>query len=638
MIKLTNINKTIGNAKILKDINLEIKRGEFVAILGKSGSGKSTLLNILGTNDNASSGTYELDGHRIDLLDLDEKALIRQKYLGFVFQKYHLLAHLNVLENVALPCIYRGVNKQDRENAAILMLDKLGLKDKVKSKISQLSGGQQQRVSIARALVNNANIILADEPTGALDSKSGVMVMEILKNLHRQGKTIILVTHDEELSKYASRRIFIEDGKILKDEVFNTTIYELSEEISLKSSAFLKFVNNIKENIIMSLINIKNNKLRSFLTILGLIISTMAIILTTALGNGSKENTLKEISSLGTNTITLFKGHKIGDRDSFRLKKLTLSDAKLLENFNFVDYVGIESVLGGKSAVYQGINADVEIRGVLKNYLLIQGKDVDNGRFFTDIDINEARNVCVIDKNAQETFFKDIDPIGKVIIANNIPLKVVGVVEKGSDFSRSFDINIYVPFTTLYKKFTGSDEVRMIKIKLKDGADTVLAETQLKNTLAIKRGEDSIVSFNSDEIKQTIEKMANSATLLIACIAAIAMLVGGIGVMNIMLVIIKERTKEIGLKLAIGAKGGDIGFGFLCEALILCVFGAVLGAVMSFGIVHIFNNLGLEFVMIVDTLTVILGLVSPVVVGVVFGYFPARSASKLTPAKALADD
>lgn len=637
MIKLENVSKSIGNATILKDVNLHINRGEFVAILGKSGSGKSTLLNIIGTNDDISSGKYELDGIRVDLLNGDEKADIRQKYLGFVFQKYHLLSHLNVLENVAMPCIYSGVSKVLRERVAKDMLERLGLGDKIKSKIGELSGGQQQRVSIARALVNNASIILADEPTGALDSKSGIVVMDILKSLHKMGKTIILVTHDEELSKYANRRIIIEDGKIIKDEILKVEIYEPQIEQKPKSGAFQKFINSVKENVLMSFVNIKNNKLRSFLTILGLIISTTAVISTTALGNGSKEDILKEINYLGTNTITLFKGHKIGDRESHRLKKLTLDDAKILEKFSFVDYVGVNGQLGGKSAVYKGVNADVEIVGVLENYLLIQGKNINNGRFFNSFDIKDARNVCVIDQNAKDTFFKNINPVGESIIVAGIPLKIIGVVEKGSEFSRSFDINIYIPFTTLYKKFSGKDEVRMITIKLKDDADSALAETQLKNTLAIKRGEDSIVSLNSDEIRQTIEKTANSMTLLISCIAAIAMLVGGIGVMNIMLVVIKERTKEIGLKLAVGAKGSDIGYGFLCEAVMLCIFGAFFGVVIAVCFAYVFNNLGLDFKMIIDNKTIFIGFVSSVLVGIIFGYFPAKSASKLTPVKALSE-
>ncbi len=221
LVQLTNINKIYQtdqtvSFQALKNINLSVRKGEFLAVIGPSGSGKSTLMNIIGLLDRATSGSYCLDGMDTTHLRPDTLARLRNKEIGFVFQQFNLLARTSALANVILPLIYSGVPEGERQKRAEKMLDAVGLSEKLKSHPSQLSGGQQQRVAIARALVTNPEIILADEPTGNLDSKSGAEIIELFKKLNQDGKTIIIITHEDNIAKQAKKIIHIRDGEIIK--------------------------------------------------------------------------------------------------------------------------------------------------------------------------------------------------------------------------------------------------------------------------------------------------------------------------------------------------------------------------------------------------------------------------------------
>ena len=638
MIKLENISKTFkfGENEIyaLKNINLTIQKGEFVAIIGQSGSGKSTLMNILGALDTPSSGSYFIDGREISRFDLDELAMLRSTKFGFVFQRYNLISTLNSMQNVALSAVYAGVEKSVREAKANEILSDLGLGDKTQNLPNKLSGGQQQRVSIARALINGGEIILADEPTGALDSKSGIKVMEIIKNLHEKGHTIILVTHDSNIAEWANRIIEIKDGKILSDTKKSELKFELKEQNLPQKREFSANFDRFKESFKMSISSIFAHKLRSILTMLGIIIGVMSVICVIALGKGSQEQIMSSIKRIGTNTIEIFPGSGFGDMRSGRVKTLTRDDASYLAKQNFLDYSTPNTNTSGV-IIYANKNINGSLRGGGKDSLAVNGITLQSGRTFSADDIENSRAVVIIDQNAKNELFADENPIGKTIFFNRRPLSIIGVAAPNDAFGSSENVRIYAPYTSVINNITGDRYIHSITVKVKDDIDSQAAEERVKKLLSQKHGKSDFFTFNSDTIKQTVESTTQTMQLLIASIAAISLIVGGIGVMNIMLVSVTERTKEIGIRMAIGARKSDILQQFLIEAVLLCVLSGIIGVILAFFAGEIFNWLNLDFVMRFSVAPVVLSIVASSAIGIIFGYIPALQASKLNPIDAL---
>lgn len=633
MLKLENINKNfnLGKVQVLNDINLEIKKGEFVAIIGQSGSGKSTLMNIIGCLDTQSSGKYYVDDKDISKFSSDEKASLRRKKFGFVFQRYNLISNLTALENVCLPGIYEGLD--DRKTKGLNLLDRLDIKEKAYSRPNQLSGGQQQRVSIARALINGGEVILADEPTGALDSKSGIMVMEILSNLHKNGHTIILVTHDKNVANYANRIIEIKDGKIINDETKKNekfTIQNLDKNKN-KSSFGYKFLEALK----MAISSIFSHKLRSFLTMLGIIIGIASVICVVALGEGSQEKILSSIRAIGTNTINIYPGKNFGDLRAGKVKSLSVDDSKILEMQNYLDYSTPNTSTSGV-ITYKNLSLNANLRGGGVNSLAVNGIEIQTGRSFEVSDIENSSSVVIIDQNTKNSFFKDEDPLGKNIFFNQKPLKIIGIAKEDENaFGGSDNLRLYAPFSTVINKITGDRHIHSITVKVKDDTNAQLAEEAIVSILTQKHGKKDFFTRNSDTIKKTVESTMATMRLLISSIALISLIVGGIGVMNIMLVSVSERTKEIGIRMAIGAKESDILIQFLIEAIILCIIGGIIGLLTAYSFGYLFNSLSGNFYMKFSTMPAIIALMSSCLVGTIFGYLPAKNASKLNPIDAL---
>lgn len=633
MLKLENINKNfnLGKVQVLNDINLEIKKGEFVAIIGQSGSGKSTLMNIIGCLDTQSSGKYYIDDKDISKFSSDEKASLRRKKFGFVFQRYNLISNLTALENVCLPGIYEGL--EDRKTKGLNLLDKLDIKEKAYSKPNQLSGGQQQRVSIARALINGGEVILADEPTGALDSKSGIMVMEILSNLHKNGHTIILVTHDKNVANYANRIIEIKDGKIINDETKKNekfTIQNLDKN-KKKSSFGYKFLEALK----MAISSIFSHKLRSFLTMLGIIIGIASVICVVALGEGSQEKILSSIRAIGTNTINIYPGKNFGDLRAGKVKSLSVDDSRILGMQNYLDYSTPNTSTSGV-ITYKNLSLNANLRGGGVNSLAVNGIEIQTGRSFELSDIANSNSVVIIDQNTKNSFFKDEDPLGKNIFFNQKPLKIIGIAKEDENaFGGSDNLRLYAPFPTVINKITGDRHIHSITVKVKDDINAQLAEEAIVSILTQKHGKKDFFTRNSDTIKKTVESTMATMRLLISSIALISLIVGGIGVMNIMLVSVSERTKEIGIRMAIGAKESDILIQFLIEAIILCIIGGIIGLLTAYSFGYLFNSISGNFYMKFSTMPAIIALMSSCLVGTIFGYLPAKNASKLNPIDAL---
>ena len=646
IIELKKINKYFGEGEnrvhILKDISIDIEEGDFIAIIGQSGSGKSTLMNIIGCLDKATNGSYKISDREIIKYSKDELSQLRQQKFGFIFQKYNLIASLTAQENVALPSIYAGLSEEARNERAKELLEKLELENKLKNKPNELSGGQQQRVSIARALMNGGEIILADEPTGALDSKSGETVMEIITTLHKEGHTIILVTHDKNIAEYANRVIEIKDGEIYKDSRKNKLISspnikintEGTEEKNLKSSINIHKT-QMKESLKMSVNAIVTHKMRSLLTMLGIIIGIASIICVVALGNGSQQKILANIKSLGTNTLDIHNGEGRGDRNADKKRNLIIKDADYLKKQFYVESV-TPNINDSGTLIYKNNSVTATLRGVGDEYFSIKGLTVDSGNKFSKEDVSENKQVVLIDENTKEQLFSGEDPVGKIILYDKRPLKIIGTVVTNSNMAMSSsDLVLYAPYTTTMYKITGDSHINSITLKIKDDVDMQAAEKNVTNILKIRHGKKDFFVMNIDTLKKTIESTTNAMKLLISCIACISLVVGGIGVMNIMLVSVTERTKEIGIRMAIGAKQSNILQQFLIEAILICFIGGTIGVIISISFGSLFNAFTDKFTMMFSYFSIVVSVLCSTIIGIVFGYLPAKNASELDPINAL---
>ena len=573
-------------------------------------------------------------------MDKDELADLRCKTFGFIFQRYNLLANLKAYANAALPAVYLGLSSSDRTKRAVKLLGQLDLSKKLKNKPSELSGGQQQRVSIARALMNGGEIILADEPTGALDSKSGEMVMGIIKNLHQHGHTIILVTHDAKIAAQASRIIEIKDGEIVSDTRTSDVYYEnLQKPEVVKKSKFNILKYRLMESLNMSLHAIVSNKMRSLLTMLGIIIGIASVVSVVALGNASQAKIMEQINSMGTNTIDIRPGTGFGDRRAARVKTLKVSDAEYLAKHSFIDNTTPRVAASG-TLLYRNYSLTAQLNGVGAQYFDVKGRKIAQGRIFTQEEVNSLASVVVIDDNTlREAFADNPNPIGEIILFNKKPLKIIGVTEKDNNPGpMSESMNIWTPYTTAMYKINGTNDINSITVKVSDKANSQVAEDSIEHILTTLHGKKDFFMINTDSIKQTIESTTNTMKLLIASIAVISLIVGGIGVMNIMLVSVTERTREIGIRMAIGAKQADILQQFLIEAVLICLVGGFLGVFLSLFLGWLMNTFSENFGMIFSTMSIILALVCSTAIGIIFGYMPAKNASNLNPIDALASE
>ena len=644
IIELKKINKYFGSGgnrvHVLKNIDLQIEKGDFVAIIGQSGSGKSTMMNIIGCLDVPTSGSYKINGVEVGRMDKDQLAELRCKTFGFIFQRYNLLNSLKASENAALPAVYLGLNAEARDRRAVELLKKLDLGNKLANRPNELSGGQQQRVSIARALMNGGEIILADEPTGALDSKSGEMVMNIIKGLHKQGHTIILVTHDSHIAAQASRIIEIKDGEIVSDVRRAEDFYEVTdtvEDVHRSRLDALKY--SFLESLKMSLHAILANKMRSLLTMLGIIIGIASVVSVVALGNASQAKIMAQINSMGTNTIDIMPGKGFGDMRSGRVKTLKVRDSDYLGKQGFIDN-STPNVSASGTLVYRNYSLTAQLRGVGSTYFDVKGRKIAQGRIFTDEEVDRMASVVVIDDNTlNEMFENDPNPLGKVIIFNKKPLTVIGVTEKDSSPGpMSETMNIWVPYTTAMYRINGSSDINSITVKVSDHVNSQVAEEGIEHILTSLHGKKDFFMINTDSIKQTVQSATDTMKFLIAGIAVISLIVGGIGVMNIMLVSVTERTREIGIRMAIGAKQADILQQFLIEAILICLVGGFMGVTLSMLIGFLFNTFSENFGMIFSTASIVLALVCSTAIGIIFGYMPAKNASNLNPIDALASE
>ncbi len=649
---------------VLNNINLKIAAGEMVAIIGQSGSGKSTLMNILGCLDRPTRGSYLVNGHETGDMAPDELARLRREYFGFIFQRYHLLGDLDAMGNVEVPTIYAGYPTEQRRSRSAALLERLGLGDRKHHRPNQLSGGQQQRVSIARALVNGGEVILADEPTGALDSQSGQEVMRILRELHAEGHTVIIVTHDAQVAANANRIIEIRDGSIIDDrrtdknnddsnEHTNSSEHINSNDTHTQENArqvqreaqqlaqsagkpLFGLFDRFKEAALMAVRAMLAHRTRTFLTMLGIIIGIASVVSVVALGEGSRQKILEDISSMGTNTIDIFPGKGWGDRRASSIRTLTAADAEVLAQQPYVN--SVTPRVSTSVTVRLGNNSvSAQVQGVGEQYFQVRGISMDLGKQFDRQAVTEYAQEAVIDPNTRKTLFgESVNPIGQVIMLGNVPVRIIGVSKaQSSAFGGDENLNIWVPYTTVLSRMLGQTYVRNITVRVSDSVSSQAAEQGITKILTQRHGTQDFYISNSDTIRQTIESTTRTMTLLVSMIAVISLIVGGIGVMNIMLVSVTERTQEIGVRMAVGARQSDIMQQFLIEAIMVCLLGGLLGVGLALAIGAIFDHFVKDFSMAFSATSIIAAFTCSTLIGMIFGFLPAKNAAKLDPVIAL---
>jgi macrolide transport system ATP-binding/permease protein len=648
LIELTDIRKSYGGGEgeprveVLHGILLTIHAGEFVALIGASGSGKSTLMHILGCLDKPTSGAYRFAGRDISAFSADELAWLRREAFGFVFQGYHLIRALDARHNVQVPAVYAGTPPAQRMERAAALLERLGLSERAGHRPHQLSGGQQQRVSIARALMNGGHVILADEPTGALDSKSGAEVMALLKELARAGHTVLLITHDPQVAAQAHRVIRISDGQIQESGGTPPSLpppVDSPPAKSLDPQGFMarmarsgeenaSWLADVQEAVASAWRTLFNNRFRTLLTLLGIMIGVASVIVLMAVGQGASEKLLEKLSAWGsTHRISIWPDsgdtHGLGGQ-------LFYSDAALLREVENVAHV---SPFGTGSVMLRAGNADARALAYAING---EGLDIFHwkmarGVFFNREDERQLTTVIVLGKGIRQRLFGNEDAIGRYVLLDRVPFLVIGELAQTSE--EDDGRMVVFPYETASRRIWGWPTPNGFQLRVRDPVQIEETIAGITQVLTRAHRMKDFRAVNNVARAQAENEAGEQQSLLLALIAGISLVVGGIGVMNIMLMAVKERTREIGIRMAVGARRRDIQRQFLTEAVMLSLVGGAIGVVIGLAIGAAL--LFWEAPVIFSVRAMLLAFGCALVTGLIFGYMPARTAARLDPVIAL---
>lgn len=711
LIELREVRKRFGGhdgvpeVEILHGIDLRIRAGEYVAIVGASGSGKTTLMNILGCLDRPSSGEYLFQGEAVSGLDDDALAALRREVFGFVFQGYHLIGTSSALDNVAMPARYAGVSEQARHERAAALLSRLGLAERLQYLPHQLSGGQQQRVSIARALVNGGQVILADEPTGALDSTSGEQVMQQLDELAAAGHTLILITHDPAVAARARRIISMADGRIVGDvtapvdgkvhplpatdrsvaddslpvrhadapvrkdgrpcaeapaEVPADAPTEAPADLSdlpplrgrggepapaghpaqdlpvLRGRGRLPLLADLPEILRSAWRVMRLNRLRTGLTLLGIIIGVASVIVMLAVGQGSQEKVLAEMQTFGLRTIYIFREWL---SDTQQARPLSIADVAAVQQVPNVEQASPVIDQNGIIVRHGNRTLRTNLSATTRHFAQALNWPVSQGTLLETEDEHDLRKVVLLGERVREALFGvHGQAVGQEILVGNVPFRVIGVMApKPAPFPED-DVNnqVIVPVGAAAVRLVGSMELSRINVVIRDMRHAAETEAAIVKTLTARHGRKDFNILNQAQAVQQLAQANRTLTLMLGLIAAISLLVGGIGVMNVMLMTVRERTREIGIRIATGARQADILRQFLVEAMLLTGIGGTVG--VSGGLLIGLGLKALGIPMAFSPLAAAMAFGCAVATGVIFGFMPARQAARLDPVRALAGE
>ncbi len=633
----------------LSDASLRFHAGEFACITGPSGAGKSTLMHILGCLDTPDSGSYRFAGREVQALGADDLAWFRCRAFGFVFQNYNLLESATARENVELPAAYAGLAPQTRRTRALQLLAKLGLERRVNHRPSALSGGEQQRVAIARALVNGGRVILADEPTGSLDSESGEEVLRLLERLAEEGHTVIVVSHNPEVVARAQRRVTLLDGRIVADSGACARSPDASvfgQGAGAAGGAAIGRTGRLLEGLRAGIVSLRANllrvrRVRAALTAFSISLGVWVVATMLSIAEGVYGDTLATVGRLGATRMQVASSFRSGEQPA----KLTLQDAQaIVERAPNVERV-LPILQETLTARYGDKSESVKVQ----SYIEIVAADVDasaprmeRGRFITPQNNDNLDQVAVIGPGVRDDLFPEgMDPVGQYVMLGNLPFLVQGVLGEQQNYAnaplwlfRQGGSLVVVPFRTGAALLFGTDTPQLLEITVRDPLKMEITEKRVRELLIRRQGgEGFLVGYSSARMEQA-GRVRAQLWLGLGAIGGIALLAGGLGVMAIMLMAVSERTREIGIRMAVGARRRDITRQFIIEAVALATAGGVLGLLISLASNPAVRSFDIPVAL--SPWVVLAAVVCSVGTGLAFGIAPARRASRLDPIAALA--